>query len=435
MAFWQVCVVLGALGAFFVLWPLLRKSVGQMSVGDGIDNDQTQVELYKEHLADLEKARVASDLDEKQFEELKLELQKNLIAEGIVGRTQLKSTGGKKVVLACAMLVPIIAFVLYQKWGAEKDWDIYQLLQSLDEVKTQEEYKARLRELVVDIQQRLGQKPDDVALLNLQAQLSMALQDYDQAVRAYEGILKEFPESARIIANLAQAMFYREGHVVTDKVREYTNKALALAPMLPEMHGLAGIDAKNRGDYRSAIRHWKTAVKFMDPKSASAKGYEKGIENAEKALLAAGESLDEPSSSEAAPHNLASADPEARQDTKTDASAKASIEVLVSLSENVQLAGNETLFVYARAWQGAKLPLAVQKLSASSLPLTVNLDESMSMAPGMTLTTFPKLEVIARITKSGDPIAKPGDWQASYGPLTLSEHKGPVKLEISTQLP
>lgn len=424
MAFWQVVLLFSLSGALFVVWPLFKISFTRKSSESGVEYDQTQVELYREHLADLEKSLAAGDVDDTQFAELKIELQRTLIAEGAVATKAKVNHGGKKIILACTIVVPILSFILYQQWGAEKDWDIYQLIQQLKTTETQTEYDNKLRELVVDVQHRLKQKPDDIQLRNLLGQMSMNLQDYDQAVNAYEIILKAHPESARIIANLAQALFYRAGNVVTEDVRKYTHKALALAPMLPEMLGLAGIDAKNQGDYRAAIGYWKTAIKFMDPKSATARGYANGIANAEKALLAAGESLDE--STAKAGHGTRD---------KEGGDASPAITLNVSLGDKVMVKGNETLYVYARAWKGAKVPLAIQKTSVDNLPITVILDESMAMAPGMTISKFPKLEVIARISQSGGPIAQSGDWQVSFGPVVLSELTDAIDLVISEQIP
>lgn len=416
MAFWQIIVVFSIAAALFVAWPLIKAPFSRKVLAQKDDRDETQIELYREHLADLEKSHERGEIDAAQFEELKLELQKTLVVEGVTVSGGKLHSGGKKVLLAVAVLVPVLSLVFYSQWGQKKDWDIYQLLEALPKAESREDYDKKLRELVVLVQARLNQTPDNMQLVNLLAQTAMTLQDYDQAVDAYRRILEKFPESPRIIANLAQAMFYRAGNVVTPEVREYTHKALALAPMMPEMLGLAGIDAKNQGDYRAAIRYWKTAVQHMDPNSRVAQGYLNGIAKAEQALLAAGEKLD------------------TEEKPATDA-ASAKIELQVSLADSVQISGGETLFVYARAWKGPKMPLAIQKLSASQLPLSVTLDESMAMAPGMTIKSFPELELVARISKTGSPTAQTGDWQGTFGPVKLDALEGVQQIVISEQLP
>lgn len=416
MAFWQIIVIFSIAAGLFVAWPLIKFPFSRKSAAQKIGGDETQIELYREHLADLEKSLERSEIESAQFEELKLELQKTLVTEGVADTNKKFHSGGKKLMLATAVLVPVLSLVFYTQWGQKKDWDIYQLLETLPKVESREEYDRKLRELIVLVQARLNQTPDNIQLVNLLAQTAMTLQDYDQAVEAYRRILKAFPDSPRIIANLAQAMFYRAGNVVTPEVREYTHKALALAPMMPEMLGLAGIDAKNQGDYRSAIRYWKTAVQHMDPNSRVAQGYLNGITKAEQALVAAGEKLD------------------AEEKPAVEANGE-KIQLQVSLADSVRISGGETLFVYARAWQGPKMPLAIQKLSASQLPLTVTLDESMAMAPGMTIKSFPELELVARISRTGSPTAQSGDWQGTIGPVKLDSLEGVQQIVISEQLP
>ncbi len=415
MAFWQLVVLISASSMLFVLWPLVKAPFAHRSLKSRLGQDQTQVELFSEHLADLEHSLARGDIDQQQFDLLKVELQKTLIAESKQGMKIIEHKGGgKKALIAAALVVPLVSVFLYSQFGAKSDWDIYQQMEKLPQAQSQTEYNNMMRELTLMVQTRLNQTPDNLQLQSLLAQSSMALQDYDQAVSAYRAILRQVPDSPRIMSNLAQALFYRSGNTVTPEVREYVHKTLALAPMIPEMLGLAGIDAKNQGDLRGAIGYWKRAIQTMDPNSRSAKGYQNGIAKAEKALLAAGESLTEPAKTEA---------------------AQSSIQLQVSLSDKANVSGNETLFVYARAWQGPKMPLAIQKLRVSDLPVSVTLTEAMAMAPGMTINSFEQLELVARISKSGSPAAQSGDWQGTVGPVALKDATSAFNIQIDQQIP
>lgn len=415
MAFWQIIILLCVSCAIFVLWPLVKAPFLNWGGKSRVNQDQTQAELFQEHLSDLQESHNRGDIDQQQFAQLKLELQKTLLAENQQSSGEVEhKPGGKVVLLVMAVLLPALSVVLYTQLGAKSDWEIYQHIQALPNSKSQDDYSQNMRELAVMIQGRLNQTPENLQLQNLLAQVSMALQDYDQAVSAYRAILSEFPESARTMANLAQALFYRAGNTVTPEVREYTHKALELAPMMPEMLGLAGIDAKNQGDLRGAIAYWKRAVTHMDKNSRTAQGYLNGIAKAEQALRDAGESLDEPAAA-------------------TDSGSQ--IQLKVALAEGAQVSPQDTLFVYARAWQGAKMPLAIKRMTAADLPTEVVLSEAMAMAPGMTIKSVEKLELVARISKSGTPMAKSGDWQGSKGPIVLGELDGAVEITIDKQIP
>lgn len=418
MAFWQIAFLLSLVAALFVLWPMVKLPFLRKSAEQHADYDETQVALYQEHLADMEKSLALGEIDQTQFEELKLELQKALVNEARPADAPRKAAnGGKRVIIAIAVAVPLLSLVLYARWGAKPDWEIYLDMEALPLATSQDDYQAGMRDLSAKVQSRLNRTPDNTAMLNLLAQLSMALQDYDLAVQAYRRILDQFPNSPGIISNLAQAMFHRAGNVVTPEVREYTLKALELAPMLPEMLGLAGIDAKNRGDFQEAIRYWKMAVSQMNPESRAAQGYLTGIRSAEQALVDAGE------------------DPAEAKAGKPIDGSNPELRISVSIGEQVTLSGSETVFVYARAWEGARMPLAIKKLSVAELPTQITLDESMAMAPGMSIESFPELEVVARISDSGDPTPQTGDWQATMGPVKLSDQGDVIDLVITERIP
>jgi len=56
------------------------------------------------------------------------------------------------------------------------------------------------------------------------------------------------------------------------------------------------------------------------------------------------------------------------------------------------------------------MPLAVSRMTVADLPVTVTLDNSMAMIPTMTLSSFDSVTVGARVSKTGNAIAQPGDW-------------------------
>jgi cytochrome c-type biogenesis protein CcmH len=74
-----------------------------------------------------------------------------------------------------------------------------------------------------------------------------------------------------------------------------------------------------------------------------------------------------------------------------------------------RVSGGDTLFVYARASGGPRMPLAVWRTQAGSLPRAFTLDDSMAMAGGSKLSEAPSVVVEARISRSGDATPRPGD--------------------------
>jgi cytochrome c-type biogenesis protein CcmH len=73
---------------------------------------------------------------------------------------------------------------------------------------------------------------------------------------------------------------------------------------------------------------------------------------------------------------------------------------------------DDTLYIVARAAHGPRMPLAVFRTTANVLPFVYVLNDSMAMSPQMKLSDFDEVVVVARISKSGDPMPQPGDLEA-----------------------
>jgi cytochrome c-type biogenesis protein CcmH len=77
------------------------------------------------------------------------------------------------------------------------------------------------------------------------------------------------------------------------------------------------------------------------------------------------------------------------------------------------LRGSDTVFVIARAPGGSGPPLAVKRFAASDLPANFRLDESDAMMPSRSLAGANDVEIVARLSASGDAIRQPGDLESA----------------------
>jgi len=77
------------------------------------------------------------------------------------------------------------------------------------------------------------------------------------------------------------------------------------------------------------------------------------------------------------------------------------------------------VFIFARAVQGPRMPLAILRRRASELPIEFTLDDSMAMAPQMKLSSFPEVVVGARVSKSANAMPQPGDLEGSSPPIKV----------------
>lgn len=94
--------------------------------------------------------------------------------------------------------------------------------------------------------------------------------------------------------------------------------------------------------------------------------------------------------------------------TESDPAAKVRINVVLDPSLSQSAAGAWPLFVFVRDPQRPGPPLAVKRLE-SHFPQTVELTASDSMMPGRAIAAGQKVQVVARIARSGNPVGASGD--------------------------
>jgi cytochrome c-type biogenesis protein CcmH len=98
---------------------------------------------------------------------------------------------------------------------------------------------------------------------------------------------------------------------------------------------------------------------------------------------------------------------------------------VASLSGTVRLAPalaararpEDTVFILARAAEGPRMPLAILRKQVKDLPLDFTLDDGMAMAAGARISSFPRVVVVARVSKTGQAMPQPGDLSGQSAPV------------------
>jgi cytochrome c-type biogenesis protein CcmH len=423
MSLWLGAGLLCVLAAIFIFWPLLsaqRQTETDSSV-DVADRLAENVRLFHEHIAELELQLAAGRIDQEQFDQLKLEQERALLAdEADIRRIKQNSVVGvgPKTLAAVALVLIASSWGLYSYLGSSADVEIRQLQErklALDN----EDYRAgrmpdpaRARELAQLIKARLVDKPEQVQYWFFLARLYMELNDFEQAVNAYHQLLARDNESPMIMAELAQATFLRDGNSISPLVSDLVARVLKVEPDNTTALGLAGIEAFGKKDYLGAIKYWQKTIQLTGAGSPGSQSLQAGIERATGLYYASG-------------------------GTKEDVEALRTgrqLNVLVRLAEGVEAQPDQVVFVYARAWQGAKMPLAIARLNVSELPKRVLLNESMAMTPEMSLATVDSVEVVARVSQNANATAQAGDWQGSFGPVDMKSVPEEIRVEVNQQL-
>ena len=96
------------------------------------------------------------------------------------------------------------------------------------------------------------------------------------------------------------------------------------------------------------------------------------------------------------------------------ATAGATIQGSINITPALKsrLAASDVLFLFARAGQGGP-PLAALRAGTDVFPLAFELNESMAMNPANSLSAHKQVVLVARVSKSGNPMGQPGDFEGT----------------------
>jgi cytochrome c-type biogenesis protein CcmH len=413
------------LAGTFMAWPLWRyrhshQQALAVSAAKRSDYSAKNVQLFREHLVELEASYESKTIDAEQFTQLKLELERNLLDD----ETSLQSTAPAKaswinVKAACLFfaVVLVCGVLLYERIGAAQDLNAYKLqlenreLDFQDMSQNRKPDPVRAMALIKEYNARLKAKPDNVQYRFLLARSLMGINEYAEAAKAYQQVLEKDSQSPMIMAELAQAMFLRDRNQMSPPIVDLAKNAVTLDPNNTMALSLLGVNAYAQKNYREAIQYWKKTVDLLGADSPSGRSLMAGIERAVQDFVAAGGKIDE-----------------------LMAKSAYAVKVSVSLGEKVKASPDQIVFIYARAWQGSPMPLAIARVKVSELPTTVTLDESMAMSPMASLATATDIEVVARVSTDGTAQTKVGDWQAKQGPISMKAVPEKIELLVNDQV-
>jgi cytochrome c-type biogenesis protein CcmH len=206
-------------------------------------------------------------------------------------------------------------------------------------------------------------------------------------------------------------------------------RALAIDPKDVKALALAGSEAFDRRDYKAAVAYWDRAVKAGPSDAQFAQQLQAGLVEARQ--LAGGGAVP-PMVEATAPQAATPADrAAATKEPSAPAAATASVKGRVVLAAALagKAAPTDTLFVFARASQGPRMPLALLKRQVKDLPLEFALDDSMSMMPDLKLSKFSSVVVGARVSKAGDAMPASGDLQGFSAPVKVGSSGVDVRID------
>lgn len=247
-----------------------------------------------------------------------------------------------------------------------------------------------VEEMVTALAQRLEAEPDDLDGWKMLARSYGQLNRYPEAIAAYEKAAElESYSNGQTLADLGESILMNDGDTIRGRAGEVFENALALSPRNPKALFYGGITAIERGEPLVAAERWETLLATSPPAEIE------GILR---------QRIDEW-------RGIESLEPPAAAAVSTGAEISIHITLAAAVRDSVD--PGATVFIIARDPAQPAPPIAVTRTMASELPARVTLSDADSMIPSRILSNFQHLEVIVRVSASGQPMAQSGDWFGS----------------------
>ena len=191
----------------------------------------------------------------------------------------------------------------------------------------------------------------------------------------------------------------RSGSQITPEAAKLFEEAMTLEPQNPRALLYGGFAAAVRGDVSLARTRWQTLKASHPPPD---------LEKMLDARL--GELASMPGGAPGAAKSASASEAPA----STSAVAEARVNISISPALKNRLKNGALLFVFARNPGGGGPPLAAKRLTIADIGTEVTLTAADSMMPGRAIAAGQQVQVMARVSFSGQPTPVAGDL---YGEL------------------
>ena len=370
------------------------------------DSVTNAIAIHKAQLAELESQYEQGQINHEEYDALKLEEVRALLADADHERAQ--TTKNAQLpwfwVPVLTLVVFAAAYLTYSVVGAAQAVNVKAQFDALRGA-GQNLQPEQIQQALSSYQELLQQHPADTDGWFRLARMQMDMQQYDAAITSLQHLLVELrkvehrvEDESTVLSFLGQSQLalgrFPEALASFQESLQYFQSDTAL--------GLAGRVAFEMADFPQAIDYW-TRLKLRHPEVDST-AVDQLIDRAKAQLAASG----------------------------IDYEAAQPLNIVVHINLPAAWEGlpeQAALFVYARQ-PGQRMPLVVKRLPVTGPAMSVMLTDADAMGPMGGLTGQDVVEVTARVSLTGVANSQPGDWTADATTLPLEQKENVIQLTI-----
>ena len=417
--FWVVAGIFIVAALLFILPTLLRSKSEQQSV----ERETTNISIYQDQITELDNDLRNDILNQEQYTQSKYELQQRMMQDMSDENPTygVQKSNGRSIATSAVIIlaIPILAVSLYLLLGntqALLPQAVIGQVRTASQAGTSEgagHPELEIASMIDNLVARLEKQPDDIEGWFMLGRTYSIMGRFTEASEVYAKLLELSPDSPEALVNYADVFAMTQDGSLMGKPIELINKALSIEPKNPKALALAGTAKFEQGNFEQAAIYWEELLAIIPADSKLAQSVTGSIERARtlssdggdtSIVTAHSQNLDNKNAS------LQSEEVAKNVEAKVSAGTISGV-VKISPTLAAKAAPEDTLYIYARAKEGPRMPLAIVRLQAKDLPAQFSLKDGMGMNPNMKLSSFPEVIISARVTKSGKAIPTSGDLQ------------------------
>lgn len=378
MTFLALAALLTASALAVLLVPGLRQQSGNVTSAS-----ELSLSVLRDQLAELERELAAGRIDESMHARERKELEHRALEEGgqrraVNGDTERLSL---RYVLGLSLVVPLAVGLLYWQLGTPAA--IATSRGGGGHALSPQQIQAMASKLA----ERLQQNPADGEGWLMLGRSYTVLGRHAEAAAAYGRATALLSPDPALLSDYADVLAVAQGRRLAGEPERLIARALEIDPRHVKALALSGTAAFERQDYRRAIGEWEKILALVPENSGVAQGMRKSIADARNRIDQGG----------------------SREPSATSVSGMVQLNAALLASGAVK--PTDTVFVFARSVAGGGPPLAMMRTTAAQLPMQFALDETSAAMPNARLAAGMEVVVGARVSKSGQPTARPGDFE------------------------
>lgn len=372
--FWLLIACLIVLALLVLLPPLFKKTPLRYA-----DGEQRNTAIARQQLAELKAQLQNGVLSQDQYDAQYRELQLTLLDDlEVDAPTVPAGKTGRWMVPVLVIGVPLLSVFLYMQLGEP------QALVKAELAASNQKAADNVKNMVNKLIQRLKQHPEDLEGWMMLGRSYVYAEQYQDAADVFAELNRRKPNDPAVMLHYADALSMARNGQMDGEPAALVDQALKLVPEDHTALWLAGMAKAEAGDFAQAIAHWKKLSGLLPADDESQAQLQKMIQMAEA-------EQQKPQATASAP--------------AVDIKVKVELDVAIKAKVEPQ----HTVFIYAQAVNGPKMPLAIVRKQVADLPASVVLNDSMAMQPQTHLADFKQLRIVARISKTGNAMPQAGD--------------------------